>query len=77
MARSSSPYNKTTMGNFPQTIWHRFRSITLLNNDRGDTESLLSLIPTEKAEIRKPRPVRRGGNPGKELTITDMLVDVC
>jgi hypothetical protein len=65
------------MGNFSQTIWQRFRSITLLNNDQGDTESLLSLIPTEKAEMRKPRPVRRGGNPGKKLAKTDMLVDVC
>jgi hypothetical protein len=74
MARSSSPYNKNNMGNFPQTIWQRLRFV--INNDRGDTESVLNLIPAEKSE-RKPRPIRRGGNPGKNPVDTVKFVDRC
>ncbi|KFY95034.1 hypothetical protein V501_08020 [Pseudogymnoascus sp. VKM F-4519 (FW-2642)] len=67
MARyTTSPYSKNTTGHFPQAIWHKFRAISLFNADRGDTDSLMNLIPAEKAvAVKKPRAVRTGGNPGK------------
>ncbi|KFY09238.1 hypothetical protein V492_05563 [Pseudogymnoascus sp. VKM F-4246] len=65
MARyTNSPYNKNASGHFPQAIWHKFRAISLFNGERGDTDSILNLIPNEKVvEVKKPRAVRTGGNP--------------
>ncbi|OBT40704.1 hypothetical protein VE00_08890 [Pseudogymnoascus sp. WSF 3629] len=63
MARYTSPYNKNTTGHFPQAIWQKVR-LSLFNADRGDTDSVLNLIPAEKVvAVKKPRAVRTGGNP--------------
>ncbi|KFY29944.1 hypothetical protein V493_02189 [Pseudogymnoascus sp. VKM F-4281 (FW-2241)] len=64
MARYTSPYNKNTTGQFPQTLWHKFRASSMFNADRGDTDSVMNLIPAEKVvTVKKPRAVRTGGNP--------------
>ncbi|OBT94979.2 hypothetical protein VE01_07447 [Pseudogymnoascus verrucosus] len=63
MARYTSPYNKNTNGHSPQAIWQKVR-VSLFNADRGDTDSILNLIPAEKVvAVKKPRSVRTGGNP--------------
>jgi hypothetical protein len=75
MARYTSPYNKNTTGHFPQAIWQKVR-LSLFNADRGDTDSVLNLIPAEKVvAVKKPRAVRTGGNPGKWL-ILPIIVDI-
>ncbi|OBT66233.1 hypothetical protein VE03_04362 [Pseudogymnoascus sp. 23342-1-I1] len=64
MGRYIYPYTKSTSGHSSQTIWHKFRAICLSNAERGDSDSVLNLIPAEKAvTVKKPRAVRTGGNP--------------
>ncbi|KAL5348334.1 hypothetical protein ACLOAV_006816 [Pseudogymnoascus australis] len=66
MGRYTYPYTTSTSGHghSSQTIWNKFRTMSPFNVDRGDTDSVINLIPTEKVvTVKTPRVLRTGGNP--------------